>query len=186
MRQSADPLLRGRVLIALALGPIMVQVMVITDGWTRIASALGIERLVKPSLLAASALPHAMIYLALLAMFAATLRPGRDALVSALACRMYGPLSEEMARYTRRVTWAWCGFFAAQLAASLALFLAAPFALWSFFVNVLSLPLSAAMFAVEQACRPLFVADPPRHSLADMLRMLGYIKETLWKQTRSR
>src|SRR5258708_9875495 len=113
MRRSADSLVRGRVLVALALGPILVQVAVIANGWTHIAAALGVARLVEPGLLAASALPHATIYLALLATFAATLRPPRHALVTALARKMYGAIPQEMARYTRRVTRAWCVFFAA-------------------------------------------------------------------------
>ena len=185
MRLPVDPPVRRRVLIALALGPPMVQVLVLTDGWTHIASALGIAPLIKLGLLTVSALSHALIYPGLLATFAATLRPGRDPLVTALARRLYGAISEEMARYTRCVTWAWCGFFMVQLAASLTLYLAAPFAVWSFFVNVLTLPLLAGMFAIEQACRRLFLADPPRHSRADMQRMLGYIKMSFWKQASS-
>jgi uncharacterized membrane protein len=182
MRLTVGALMRGNILIALALGPILVQIVVAIDGWAQIASALGISRMVSLGLATASALPHTLIYSTLLALFAATLRPGREALITTLARKMYGAISEQTARYTRHVTMAWCGFFMAQLAASLLLFLAAPFAVWSCFVNVLSLPLVGLMFAAEQACRPLFVDDPPSHSLADMLRMLGYIKETLYKQ----
>jgi uncharacterized membrane protein len=179
MRRSVGPPLRGYLLIVLALGPIMVQMAVAIDGWTQAAAAVGIARLVDLGLITASALPHALIYSTLLALFAATLRPGREALITALARRMYGTISDATARYTRCVTVAWCAFFMAQLAASLLLFLAAPFAVWSLFVNVLSLPLVAVMFAAEQAGRPLFLRDPPHHSLADMRRMLGYVAEAL-------
>jgi uncharacterized membrane protein len=67
----------------------------------------------------ASAVPHAMAYLALLAIFAASLGAGREAVVTAFARGSRGSLSPEFVRYTRRVTWAWCWFFLAQLLASL-------------------------------------------------------------------
>src|SRR5215469_1039269 len=130
-------------------------------------------------LVAASGLPHALIYAALLTMFAATLRRGRAPLVTALARRMYAVVPEEMAVYTRRVTWAWCAFFAAQLATSLALFLFAPLVVWSFFVNVLNLPLLALMFIAEHSCRPFLLRNAPRHSLDDVRRIIAYLKDGL-------
>jgi uncharacterized membrane protein len=129
--------------------------------------------------------PHAVVYSVLLAVFGATLLPGREALITALARRMYGTVPAAMASYTRGVTWAWCGFFAAQLLTSLALLLWAPIVVWSVFVNVLNLPLFALMFAAEHVCRQRCLADAPRHSPADVLRMLGHIKDGIWKQARS-
>ena len=67
--------------------------------------------------LVASAVPHAMAYLTLLVVFAASLQPGREAIVTILARKARGALSGEIVRYTRRVTWAWCWFFVAQLPA---------------------------------------------------------------------
>ena len=66
------------------------------------------------------AVPHAMAYLTLLVVFAVSLQPGREAVVTLLARKSRGPLSDEILRYTRRVTWAWCWFFVAQLTGSLA------------------------------------------------------------------
>jgi hypothetical protein len=40
-------------------------------------------------------------------------------------------------------------------------------------VNVLDIPLVATMFAAEYACRLCILRDPPRHSLAMILRMVG-------------
>ncbi len=124
----------------------------------------------RDSLIAASAIPNFGINIALLASFGASLRGGREPLVTTLARHVRGPLSAELATYTRRVTLAWSLFFAAQIAVSLALLLCAPLALWSFFVNVLNLPLLAAMFAAEYAYRRLRFRDLPRERLSDVVR----------------
>jgi uncharacterized membrane protein len=125
------------------------------------------------SLVTVSALTHWVIYAGLLATFGSTLRPGRDALITAMARRMHGPISDELAVYTRRVTWAWCGFFAVQLTTSVGLFVFAPLVVWSFFVNVLDIPLVATMFGAEYACRLHCLSDPPRHSLAAIVDMIA-------------
>ena len=95
--------------------------------------------------LVASAVPHAMAYLTLLVVFAVSLQPGREAIVTILARKARGALSGEIVRYTRRVTWAWCWFFVAQLMGSLVLLLFAPLDAWSLFVNLCNLPLIGAM-----------------------------------------
>lgn len=127
--------------------------------------------LFKLGFVTASALTHWSIYAALLAGFAFTLRPGREPLITAMARRMHG-LTPEMARYTRKVTIAWSLFFAAQLTLSVLLFCFAPLTVWSFFVNILDLPLVVAMFAAEYAIRMRVLDDPPRHSLAAIIAMV--------------
>lgn len=97
--------------------------------------------------------PHAIIYIGLLAVFGASLLPGREPIVTAVARRMRGTLPAGVAAYTRRVTAAWCVFFAAQLVASFILFHAAPAEVWSVFVNFLNLPLLVLMFAGEYLWR---------------------------------
>jgi uncharacterized membrane protein len=184
MGEPRGPLPRGRLLIAVGIFPALVHIAVIGMGPARMASALGFRRAVDVGLVLASGVPHSLAYLGLLAMFGATLRPGREALITTLARRMYGAIPDDMAVYTRRATWVWCGFFAAQLATSLLLFVAAPLVDWSFFVNVLNLPLVALMFVAEQACRPFLLRDAPRHTPGEILRMIGGITSGLWK-TRS-
>lgn len=144
--------------------------------------ALFCWRSVQPSLVAASAIPHTLAYLGLLAVFGTSLLPGRDALVTALARHMHGPISDEMAAYTRKLTWLWCVFFGAQLLGSLFLFLFAPLATWSFFVNVLNLPLLVLMFVAEYALRGFGLPNPPRHGLAYMTGMVAFIREKMSKQ----
>ncbi|HEV2551680.1 MAG TPA: hypothetical protein VGU20_30505 [Stellaceae bacterium] len=130
-------------------------------------------------LMAASGLLHAFIYAGLLAVFGASLRAGREPLVTALSRRMSGAVSAERAAYTRGVTWAWCAFFAGQIVTSLALFLLAPRPVWLFFVNLLNVPLLALMFIAEHTVRPFLLKNAPRYSVADVRRFIAYIKEGL-------
>jgi uncharacterized membrane protein len=99
------------------------------------------------------AVVHVGVYLGLLWLFARTLRRGREPLVTGIARRVRGTLPLEVVGYTRRVTQAWCMFFACMALASAALFLLAPLAAWSLFANLLNLPLVAAMFLVEYGVR---------------------------------
>jgi uncharacterized membrane protein len=140
-------------------------------------------RSILPNLVAASAIPHTFAYLGLLAVFGTSLLPGRDALITALARHIHAPISDEMAAYTRKLTWLWCVFFAAQLSISLLLFLFAPLTAWSFFVNVLNLPLLVLMFVAEYVFRGFGLSDPPRHGVAYMTAMTAFIKEKISPQT---
>jgi hypothetical protein len=79
-------------------------------------------------------------------------------------------LRPDIAVYTRRVTFAWCCFFAAQLAVSLTLFFFASMVVWSFYVNVLDLPLVALMFAGEYLYRLTHVHNWPRSSVIQVIR----------------
>lgn len=102
---------------------------------------------------AAYGLPHAAAYLLLLWYFGRSLRSGREALITRLARQVRGTLTPERERYTRRLTIAWCVFFAAQITLSIALLALAPLDTWSFFVNVLNAPLIAAMFLADLGYR---------------------------------
>jgi uncharacterized membrane protein len=104
-------------------------------------------------LVLAAAVPHAVTYLGLLALFAASLSPGREPVVTMVARRTRGALNVRLQRYTRGVTWAWCGFFVVQLLTSVLLWLLAPLAWWSFFINLGTVPLVLLMFAAELAYR---------------------------------
>jgi uncharacterized membrane protein len=126
--------------------------------------------------LVASAVPHAMAYLALLAVFAASLQPGREAVVTILARRARGHLPDRVVRYTRRVTWAWCWFFGAQLLGSLLLLLFAPPDAWSLFVNLCNLPLIIAMLGAEYAYRQWRHAAQPPERLVDMIRCFSQLR----------
>jgi uncharacterized membrane protein len=97
--------------------------------------------------------PPLAINLVLLWFFGRTLVPGREPLVTAIARFVRGRLDPEVAAYTRRVTWAWCAFFAANAAVGAVLAALAPLAVWSLYTNVLATPLFVLMFAGEYAYR---------------------------------
>lgn len=138
-------------------------------------------RAVQPSLVVATAIPHTVAYAGLLLVFGSSLLPGRDALITALARHLHAPISDEMAAYTCKLTWLWSGFFAGQLVTSLSLFLLAPLSAWSFFVNVLNLPLLALMVVGEYVLRGFFLRDPPRIGLAYMTSMAAFIRDKMSK-----
>lgn len=109
--------------------------------------------------------PHATAYLFLLWFFGHTLVRGREPLITRLARRVHGALPQYMETYTRRVTLAWCVFFAAQVAVSVLLFLFATLNTWSLFVNLLNFPLLALMFAGEYLYRIIRYRDYPHASI---------------------
>jgi uncharacterized membrane protein len=168
---------RGRLpLIGLAAIPILFHVTIVATCRTPLTFVPRFGPLCKLGFVTASALTHWAIYATLFVTFALTLRPGREALITGMARRMHTPLTDELAVYTRRVTIAWAGFFAAQLVTSIALFCFAPLVVWSLFVNILDFPLVAAMFAAEYAVRLRCLRDPPRHSLAAIAAMIADIR----------
>jgi uncharacterized membrane protein len=98
--------------------------------------------------------------------FGRTLRPGREPLIALFARRIHGAdYSPRIARYARQATWAWTGFFVAMAVIPLVLFATASLATWSFFVNVLSLPLLGLMFVLEYAARRYCLRGVPHVSL---------------------
>lgn len=85
--------------------------------------------------------------------FGRTLLLGQTPLVSQFAAVVHGTLSPGLARYTRKVTWAWTLYFAGMATLSLLLFWLAPIAVWSAFANLLGLPLAVLMFVGEYVVR---------------------------------
>lgn len=117
-------------------------------------------------------LPHVGTYLFLLWFFGHTLAPGNRPLVTRLAQMVHGTLPGSIEDYTRRVTVAWCVFFGGMALASLLLYLFAPLSAWSFFANLLNLPLVVAMFLGEYAYRVLRFPDFSHSSIRDMIRAI--------------
>ena len=115
-------------------------------------------------------LPHAGAYLFMLWLFGRTLMPGREALITRLARQVHGTLPEDIERYTRQVTTAWCLFFAGMALTSLMLFLLAPLTVWSVFANLLNVPLVAAMFLAEYLYRILRYPDFSHASIRSTIR----------------
>jgi uncharacterized membrane protein len=64
-----------------------------------------------------------IVPLALLVVFAMTLRPGSEALVTRIGEQARGPLSEEMRHYTNRLTLLWCVVFGVLAVQAIVLFM---------------------------------------------------------------
>jgi|SRR6267378_553657 hypothetical protein len=111
-------------------------------------------------------LPHAAAYSFLLWLFGRSLRRGDEALITRVARRFHGPLPLYMEAYTRRLTAAWCIFFSAQLLGSALLLAFASLDIWSLFVNMLNIPLVAAMFGGDYLYRVLRYRGYPHVSIA--------------------
>ena len=119
--------------------------------------------------------PHAAAYLSLLWFFGRTLARGREAFITRLARHARnGVLPPGMESYTRRLTFAWCVFFVAQLAASALLLRFGTMESWSLFINVLNFPLLALMFAADYLYRVVRFGDSPA-SLATAIQ--AYAKD---------
>ena len=111
---------------------------------------------------------HVAIHAALAAMFALTLRPGQDPLVSGLARRVHGgSMSPTMEAYTRKVTVAWSVYFVAMAGLSIVLFLFAPFEAWALFANLLTPLALVLMFVGEFLLRYRLHPEFERTTLAD-------------------
>lgn len=97
--------------------------------------------------------PHAAINALMMWVFGRTLLHGSEPLITAFARRIHGTVPDYIEPYTRRVTAAWCIFFALQVLLSVILLAVAPLHVWSLFVNVLSFPLIILMFVAEYLYR---------------------------------
>ncbi len=108
------------------------------------------------------------LMLALLVTFARSLVSGRKPLCVHFAEIINGgALSPEHENYARKVTVAWVVFFALIIVISTLLFFLAALAIWSFFVNFLTLPLVGLMFAGEFLLRRRVLTDLPTGHVLD-------------------
>lgn len=123
--------------------------------------------------LVSAGLPHAAAYSSLCAMFALSLRADREPIITSIMRRIHRPLAPEWEVHGRHVTRVWACFFGAQLAMSVLLFIFAPLHVWSFFVNVLNVPLVLAMFTVEYTYRRLRYRHLTHSRVRDMLRAVA-------------
>ena len=171
---------RARILAVagLVLVPVVLHFIIVATGHMASSPGLSFALLARVSFVTVSAAGHWAIYTGLLTTFAVTLRPGREALLTTMARKLHGTLSDEVATYTRQATFAWCLFFAAQLTTSVMLFFFAPLVVWSFFVNVLDIPLVATMFAAEYVFRILWLKNPPRHSFSAIVGMIADVRKS--------
>ncbi len=98
--------------------------------------------------------PPLLIIGGLLVLFASSLLPGREPLISRIAEFIDGaPLSAEKRRYTRTVTVVWSGFFVLLLVELLWLGRFASLEVWSWFANVFNYGLMGLLMTGEYLVR---------------------------------
>lgn len=103
--------------------------------------------------------------------FAITLRPGREALVTRLARIVHGgTIPDVIVPYTRAVTAVWAIYFIALASISTLLFFTQSREAWSLFINVLVWPITVALFAIEYAVRLRVLRDVDHVSLWTTMR----------------
>ncbi|MEO5881538.1 MAG: hypothetical protein ABIQ06_03910 [Caldimonas sp.] len=112
---------------------------------------------------------HVAVHAALAAMFALTLRPGQEPLVTALARRVHDGLAPGVAAYSRKVTVAWSAYFVVMAAISIGLFAFAPFDAWALFANLLTPLAMVLMFVGEYLLRYRLHPEFERATLADAM-----------------
>lgn len=117
--------------------------------------------------------PPLAVYLALGALFAASLRRGREPIVSRFARIEHGgALPADLLRYTRGLTGLWVAFFAVMACTSLGLALWGSAESWSLFTNLIGYLLVAAFFLGEYLYRRLRYRHYPHPGLVEFLRRL--------------
>jgi hypothetical protein len=170
---------RARLLavVGIVFVPLLFHFIIVETNGVPFIGQLSLLLLFKASFITAAAVAHWTIYTGLLLTFAMTLRPGREALLTFMARKLHGAISDEVRIYTRWVTYVWCAFFTLQLATSVALFVFAPLVVWSFFVNVLDLPLVVTMFVAEYLFRIHWLSNPPRHSFSAIVSMIADVRK---------
>ena len=113
---------------------------------------------------------HVAIHLLLAFVFGSTLAAGRERAHERLARRVHGGLTPEMAAYSRKVNVAWTVYFVAMALVSIVVFVAAPFALWATFANLVTPLAIIAMFVGEYLLRYRLHPEFERATLAQAVR----------------
>lgn len=109
---------------------------------------------------------HAAIHASLALSFGLTLRPGSTPLITLLAQQVHTVFTPAMRAYTGALTRFWAQFFMAMILVSLAIFLLAPWPVWSFFCTVLTPAAAGVLFVAEYFWRYWRHPDFERISMA--------------------
>jgi uncharacterized membrane protein len=153
------------------------RVILIFAALAGIAAATSLQQVPVRSLgMAMASICHVAAYSWLLIWFARSLRPGQEPLVTRFARRIRSTMPDKVIGYTRRVTIAWCIFFATQLVLFAALLAGSSEASLATFVNLLNLPMVMAMILAEFGCRLLIFRDEPRTGLIATLAGMRHIR----------
>ena len=126
-------------------------------------------------------LPPVLMNLFMMGVFAASLRPGRTPLITAVASHIRGgDMPDEISAYTRRLTGFWAALFAAAAVWS-AIAVLAPAEVWSWITNVFNYLVVLVVFLVEYGYRMWRYRHLPHPSLRGYLS--GLMRSDLRKSS---
>jgi uncharacterized membrane protein len=112
-----------------------------------------------------------VINLAMMAIFAGSLLPGKEPLITTFhRLTVSHDIDPAIATYTRRLTWVWALLFGAMTLESAALALFAPMVIWSLFANFLNYVFVAVLLFGEYFYRIVHFRHYPHPSLLQFLR----------------
>lgn len=115
---------------------------------------------------------HVTVNLLLGLWFGSSLFRGEEPLCTAFARQMHPVMHPLLRCYTWRITQVWTAFFFSMAIISAGLFFLAPVAVWSWFANLLTLPLVVLVFVVEYAVRKRIL--PPEDILGPVSAFRAY------------
>ena len=114
--------------------------------------------------------PPVLINGALAALFAASLRAGREPLIGVFARLEHGTLPPDLVQHVRLITWCWALLLGAIATIALALAAWAPMETWSLLVNVVGYLLIGILFIGEYVYRRVRFRHYQHASLPAMIR----------------
>jgi uncharacterized membrane protein len=115
-------------------------------------------------------LQHAAIHLVLAWTFGITLRADSKPLITAMAELVHDVFSPAQRAYTRSLTAVWVAYFLGMIVLSLAIYLLAPWSVWSLFCNLLTPVFAAALFVGEHLLRYRLHPEFERVTMAQVVR----------------
>lgn len=121
-------------------------------------------------------LPPILINLAMLVIFANTLLPGREPLITRFhRLAVNHNIDSTITVYTRRLTWIWACLFAVMALESIVLAVVAPLTVWSLFTNFLNYVFIVTLLVGEYLYRIVRYRDQQHPSLAQFLHNLAQV-----------
>lgn len=128
--------------------------------------------------------PPVLFTLLLLFLFARSLLPGRQPLISRIAWLLHERPSSQLLRYTHRVTVAWVVFLALILLEVVLLGMFASRELWSLFSNFYNYLLITLFLLTEFYLRRFFISPVERMSMREFFRKLADLdyRKLLWQR----
>ncbi|MEW6647139.1 MAG: septation protein IspZ [Pseudomonadota bacterium] len=149
-----------------------------TDGFLLLPALLAVALVLAVALLLADGYalllwPPLLIYFGLAALFAISLLPGQQPLVTRIATLLDGELDAAALRYTRRVTLAWALFLMVLGLISIILACCGTREAWSLFTNLLGYLLILAFFAVEFLLRRRCLPHLPQRSFVAFMAAMA-------------